>query len=63
MYTDFGRIELDEVNQEGNEPIKMIVYNELDLLTTKGQSGSALFLIEEPSKQILEAKPDHSPAE
>ena len=39
----------------------MITYDELDLVTTVGQSGSPLLLIKSPPKSMVKAEPHLPP--
>ena len=48
---------------EEDQPIIMITYNELDLLTSVGQSGSVLQLVKNPSQSMITAEPELSPSE
>ena len=46
---------------EEDQAIIMITYNELDLITSVGQSGSVLQLVTNPSQSMLKADPQLSP--
>ena len=53
---------IDKMGEE-DQTIIMITYNELDLLTSVGQSGSVLQLVTNPSESMLTADPELSPSE
>jgi len=62
LHIDYGHIAVDVLDQAADEAVTMVTYDELDMITSVGQSGAALQRVKQPPERMIKADPKEPPA-